>query len=143
MKAIYRDLMVGFAVLAMQNYALALTPEEPTRALYIKLANSVMPNGNQLKIGRSYFIIANPGVIVGKPEDLGGELRLAAILRRAPCELEMIAFLDCKKNIAGSCRKFRMSDAQSMPMIERRAMNDTLNASLDNDCTTRSTFGLR
>jgi hypothetical protein len=73
MKAIYRDLMVGFAVLAMQNYALALTPEELTRALYIKLANSVMPNGNQLKIGRSYFIIANPGVIVGKPEDLGGE----------------------------------------------------------------------
>src|SRR5262245_34805734 len=51
----------------------ALTPEELTKALYVKLANSVLPNGNQLKIGKTYFVIANPGVIVGNPANLVGE----------------------------------------------------------------------
>ena len=54
--------------------AVALTPEELTMSLYLKLASSVMPNGNDLKIGKSYFVVANPGILIGKPEDLAGEL---------------------------------------------------------------------
>lgn len=60
--------------------AKALTPEELTKALYVKLAASVMPNGNDLKVGKSYFIVANPGILVGKPEDLVGEQAQQALV---------------------------------------------------------------
>jgi hypothetical protein len=66
-------LLFVWSVIFGSSRAAALTSEELTQSLYIKLARVVMPNGNDLRVGKSYFIIANPGIIVGNPSDLTGE----------------------------------------------------------------------